>query len=298
MIHSVIMIGTIVGTFLMISLTRKVKRNFLFSCVVHSIFLSMLGLSPYLPAQASQTFILVCMFVVGVAKASISFPQILFSNFFHPGEEKFYFNLWCATTFLGDTCGILISKFLVSTLSFEWETNLQFFSAVLCLSSLLMYFLIEDPPLESEVYETKSVCEVFLRIKQFLEPTANKLITADFALEKVLFNNIILWMPYSFQLNGLKGEDYIATLSYPIMIVVGSLCIEYSISFCESKSKYILTGMNVLACLAFFCIMVLKLTHENVGAHIILLAAAGFVMGAPYARVCSGDPAEVCEGEP
>ena len=39
------------------------------------------------------------------------------------------------------------------------------------------------------------------------------------------------------------------------------------------------------------------LTKEYVVVHIILLAVAGFIMGAPYSRVCSGDPAEVCEGD-
>ena len=116
LVDSVTIIGTIVGTFLMISLTKKIKRNFLCFCILHSIFFSMLGLSPYIPEKVGQIFILVCMFIVGIAKASIVFPQILFSNFFHSGEEKFYFNLWYGITFLGDTCGILISKFLISTL--------------------------------------------------------------------------------------------------------------------------------------------------------------------------------------
>ena len=60
----------------------------------------------------------------------------------------------------------------------------------------------------------------------------NRLITADFALQEVLYNNIILWMPYSFEKNGLKGQDYIATLAFPIMIALGALFVEYPISYC------------------------------------------------------------------
>ena len=74
------------------------------------------------------------------------FPQILFRNFFHSGEEKFYFNHWYGITFLGEICRFLMSKFLISSLRVEGQINLDFFSTILCLFSIFIYFLIEDPP--------------------------------------------------------------------------------------------------------------------------------------------------------
>ena len=142
LVDSVTIIGTILGTFLMISLTTNIKRNFLIFSIIHSIFFCMLTLSPQIPNDVGQIIILICMFIVGIAKASIVFPQILFGNFFHSGEEKFYFNLWYGITFLGDTCGILISKAIISMLRLGWEVNLYFFSAVLCTSTFLIFFLI------------------------------------------------------------------------------------------------------------------------------------------------------------
>ena len=85
------------------------------------------------------------MFIVGLCKASVVFPQILFGNFFHHTSEKFYFNLWYGLTFLGDTFGILLSKVIISMLALGWEVNLYVFSGVLCLSTFLIYFMIDDP---------------------------------------------------------------------------------------------------------------------------------------------------------
>lgn len=83
-------------------------------------------------------------------------------------------------------------------------------------------------------------------IRNFLRPTANKLIAADFALEEVLYNDIILWMPLSYEINELAGQDYIATLAFPVMIAFGAVITEYPLSFCEDKSRYILTFMTLI----------------------------------------------------
>lgn len=104
-------------------------------------------------------------------------------------------------------------------------------------------------------------------------------------------------MPFSFEINGLEGQDYIATLSFPIAIALGALVVEYPLSYCEAYSKYLLTAMILVCCGTFFVMMRTELTQENVTLHIILLGVSGFIMGAPYSRVCSGDPAEVCEND-
>ena len=137
----------------MISLTTNIKRNFLIFSIIHSIFFSMLTISDHIPNDVAQGVILTCMFIVGIAKASIVFPQILFGNFFHSGEEKFYFNLWYGLTFLGDTCGILISKAIISMLKLGWEKNIYFFSFILCLSTFLIFLFIEDPTVNAEIDE-------------------------------------------------------------------------------------------------------------------------------------------------
>ena len=86
------------------------------------------------------------MLIVGIAKAASVFPQILFSNYFDSLTEKFWFNFWFGLTFLGDTLGILISKMIVDWLGLGWQANLIFFSALLIVSAVVVFLLIEDPP--------------------------------------------------------------------------------------------------------------------------------------------------------
>ena len=165
LVDSVTIIGTILGTFLMISLTRNIRRNFLIFTIIHSIFFCMLTFSEHIPGGVGKVVILVCMFIVGVSKASIVFPQIMFSHFFDSGEEKFLFNLWYGLTFLGDTLGILLSKLIISELKLGWDINIYFFSAVLLLSTTMIYFLIGDPPNHEEEEQPETVCEILGNIK-------------------------------------------------------------------------------------------------------------------------------------
>ena len=81
-VDSVTIIGTIVGTFLMINLTKSIKKYFLIFSLIHTLFFCMLTISDQIPEKTANVIIMVCMFIVGVAKASIVFPQILFSSFF------------------------------------------------------------------------------------------------------------------------------------------------------------------------------------------------------------------------
>ena len=55
--------------------------------------------------------------------------------------------------------------------------------------------------------------------------------------------------------------------------------------------------MISVSSVSFFLMFLVPLQESTVWAHIFLLAGSGLVMGTPYSRVCSGDPAEVCEGD-
>ena len=44
--------------------------------------------------------------------------------------------------------------------------------------------------------------------------------------------------------------------------------------------------------------VLIDLNRDTVWVHVVILSFSGLIMGAPYARVSSGDPAEVCQNNP
>ena len=140
----------------------------------------------------------------GFLRAYNLMPLIILNAYFIGPTDQYFVQIWFAFGMVGETLGLLVTEFVLSTLKLEWPLAITIALSLVLLSSLYLFVKIDEIILNSNPTFEHGFQSAWDFLREYWRSGINILHSILFVLSST-YHLMMLWLPYYFRTIGFQA---------------------------------------------------------------------------------------------